>query len=98
MTNGQSSLGRQSGRGRQEPVSSFTLQELRVRAVARRRVEQKQNARWAGNRSRREKVRTLRLCAGALLVLTLGLYFGLARQDSSGAGESALAASPVSIG
>ena len=35
------------------------------------------------SRSRREKVRTLAVCTGALLLMALGLYFGLSRQEAA---------------
>jgi len=40
-------------------------------------------------RSRRQKVRTLAVCAGTLLLMALGLYLGLAHQESTGPLESA---------
>ena len=54
-----------------------------MRAIARRRLEQRQNAKWVANRSRRQKVRTVAVCAGALLLMAIGLYFGLSRQESA---------------
>ena len=41
MTNGQSSVGRDSDRSVNGTASPFTLEELRVRVVARRRLEQR---------------------------------------------------------
>lgn len=81
MTNGQSSVDRDRDRSGDGTVSAFTLEELRVRAVARRRLEQQETAKRIVSRSRREKVRTLAVCTGALLLMALGLYFGLSRQD-----------------
>jgi transcriptional regulator GlxA family with amidase domain len=39
--------------------------------------------------SRRQKVRTVAVCAGTLLLMALGLYLGLAHQESTGSLESA---------
>ena len=80
MTNGQSSV--DTDRSGNKTVSPFTLEELRARAVARRRIEQQQTAKWVGNRSRREKMRTLSVCVGTLLLMALGLYFGLSHQEA----------------
>jgi hypothetical protein len=99
MTNGHSSVGRDSNRsGRTVP--RFTLEELRERAIARRRrtrQNRRQSAKWVVNRSRREKVRTLAVCAGALLLMALGLYFGLAHQEGSSPVESVAPVGAVSI-
>jgi len=97
MTNGQSSVGTEGEPRGNRASSSVTLEELRLRAVARRRIEQRKNAIWVGSRSRREKVRTLAVCAGALLLMALGLYFGLAHQESSGPVESIAPVGAVSI-
>ena len=88
-TNGQSSVGTASDRNGTGTVSAFTLEELRQRLVARRRIEQREGAKRFANRSRREKMRTVAVCAGALLLMALGLYFGLAHQDSSAPVEGA---------
>ena len=60
-----------------------------MRAVARRRLEQRESAKRMASRSRRERVRTLAVCAGALLLMALGLYFGLAHQENAAPVESA---------
>ncbi len=99
MTNGQSSVGRDSDRSVNGTASSFTLEELRVRVVARRRLEQRESELRVGSRSRREKVRTVAVCVGALLLMALGLYFGLSRQEAppvEGAAPAG-AARPVGI-
>jgi hypothetical protein len=87
MTNSQSSV--DTDRTGNKTVSPVTLEELRARAVARRRIDQLQTAKRIGNRSRREKMRTLTVCVGTLLLMALGLYFGLSRQDATGPAESA---------
>jgi hypothetical protein len=98
MTNGQPSV--DSGRSGSGTITPFALEKLRERVVARRRLEQRQTAQWFVNRSRREKVRTAAVCAGALLLMALGLYFGLARQEAPPSVEGAApagAARSVSI-
>ena len=81
MTDGQSNV--ETDRSGDKTVSPYTLEELRLRAVARRRLEQRQTAKWFGNRARREKMRTVAVCLGTLLLMALGLYFGLSRQEAS---------------
>ena len=95
MTNGQSSV--DTDRNGNKAVSSLTLADLRARAVARRRIDQLQTAKWIGNRSRRERMRTLTVCVGTLLLMALGLYFGLSRQDAPAPAESAAPIGPVGI-
>ena len=87
MANGQSSVG--TDRSGNKAVSLNNLEELRVRAVSRRRIARRQTARWIGNRSRREKMRTLAVCVGMLLLMAVGLYFGLSDHESARPVESA---------
>ena len=92
MTNGRSSFGSDSDRSENGTASAFTLAVSRERVTSRRRRARKDRRRradWVVNRSRRQKARTLAVCAGALLLMALGLYFGLAHQESSGPVESA---------
>ena len=95
MTNGQSSVDKGRDPRDSGTVSPFTLEELRVRAVARRRLEQQENAKRIVSRSRREKVRTVAVCTGALLLMALGLYFGLTRQEAPPPVEGAAPAGPA---
>jgi hypothetical protein len=97
MTNGQSSVGTDSHRSSNGAVTPFTLEELRERLVARRRIEQREGAKRFANRSRREKMRTVAVCVGALLLMAIGLYFGLARQESAAPVEGA-ARSDAAVG
>jgi hypothetical protein len=39
------------------------------------------NRRWVAARSRRRILRTAAVCTGVLLLMALGLYWGLSRQD-----------------
>jgi hypothetical protein len=82
MANGQPRVGSDSDRSGSGTLTPFALEKLRERVVARRRLEQLENAKRVGNRSRREKVRTVAVCVGALLLMAVGLYFGLARQEA----------------
>ena len=100
MTDGQSSVGRDSASSGDRTASSFTVQDLRERVTSRRRRarrDRRQSAKWVVNRSRRQKVRTLAVCAGALLLMALGLYFGLAHQESGAPVESTAPMGAVSI-
>ena len=79
-----------SGTGQASPVA---VEFLRERVVVRRRLARKdrqQSAEWVVNRSRRQRMRTLAVCAGALLLMAIGLYFGLAHQESPPPVESAV--------
>jgi preprotein translocase subunit SecG len=66
--------------------------------VRRRRARQghRPGPKWGAARSRRQLVRTFALCAGALLVMAIGLYFGLSHQE--GAGPGAARGVPVGFG
>ncbi|MES1166311.1 MAG: hypothetical protein ABUR63_11160 [Verrucomicrobiota bacterium] len=48
-------------------------------------------------RSRRRTFRTAAVCAGVLLLMALGLYFGLSRQDSAPGGEGATRGGVVGV-
>ena len=95
MTNGQLIV--ETDRSRNGTISPSRLEELRMRTVARRRIEQRQTAKWFGNRSRREKMRTVAVCVGTLLLMALGIYFGLSGQDATGSGQGATPTRPVAI-
>jgi hypothetical protein len=97
MADGQPSVDRDGDRSGNGTVSPFTLEELRVRAVARRRLEQQESAKRIVSRSRRERVRTVAVCTGALLLMALGLYFGLSRQEAPPAEGAAPAGAAPSV-
>ena len=88
MTNDQA-IGVGTHRRRHKTVSTYSLEDLRVRAVARRRIEQRKTAKWVGNRSRREKIRVLGVCVGTFLLMAAGLYFGLAHDEATSPAGSA---------
>jgi hypothetical protein len=63
-------------------------------SVHRRRTRQghhrSSSSAWvAASRSRRRAVRTFALSAGVLLLMAIGLYFGLARQENAAPAEGA---------
>ena len=37
---------------------------------------------WLPGRSRKQMLKTVALCAGVLVLMAIGLYFGLSRQDT----------------
>ncbi len=62
-------------------------------AVRRRRSRKSvRRDRWIVARSRNRTFRTAAVCAGVLLLMALGLYFGLSHQDSPPGGEGAAGA------
>ena len=92
MTESQWSVGSDSDRSDNGTVSPLTPGVLRERGTTRRRrprQSRRQGARWVVGRSRRQTVRTLVVCAGALLLMAIGLYFGLAHQESTAPVEGA---------
>lgn len=52
--------------------------------VGRRRHTRRvrQRAEWVAGRSRKRMLRTAVLCTGVLLLMAVGLYLGLSRQDT----------------
>lgn len=52
-------------------------------AVRRRRSRPRSVGRWVVARSRKRIIRTAVLCTGVLLLMAVGLYFGLSRQESA---------------
>ena len=98
MTNGQSSVGRDRDRSDNGIVAPPPVEASRTRVTSRRRrarQDRRRSATWIAGRSRRRTVRTLAVCAGALLLMALGLYFGLEHQESRGSLEGAV---PVAVG
>jgi hypothetical protein len=58
---------------------------FRERVVVRRRRARgaHHSGRWMARASRRRRIRTAILCVGVLLVMAVGLYISLSRQDSA---------------
>jgi hypothetical protein len=108
MTNGQSSVGSDGGE-----LSSPLAPELhRERVSVRRRrarsggsagsagsagLDRRQSPSWVTARSRRRMARSFALCAGVLLLMAIGLYFGLAHQDNTAPVEGAAPAGAVGV-
>lgn len=76
---------------RQANVTDVSAEHLSRRShrdetvVRRRRSRRPQpsSRRWVAARSRRRMLRTAALSTGVLLLMALGLYFGLSRQDNA---------------
>ena len=70
----------------------ITVPELRrERVVVRRRRAHSRHRRsghWAARTSRRKTLRAFAVCAGVLVLMAVGLYFGLARQENPPAESS----------
>jgi hypothetical protein len=81
----------QTNGGADQVDAAFVPESRRERiTVRRRRARQghRPGPKWGAVRSRRDLVRTFALCAGALLVMAIGLYFGLSHQESAGPGAA----------
>jgi hypothetical protein len=75
-------------------VSRAVAEVSRDRGTVRRRRarqgHQRSTGRWvAASRSRRRAVRAFALSAGVLLLMAIGLYFGLERQEHAPPAEGA---------
>jgi hypothetical protein len=70
---------------------SIVVPEIRRQRVRRRLPHSRSKSReWTARRSRRRILRTAVVCAGVLLLMAFGLYFGLSRQEAAGPSEGAL--------
>jgi hypothetical protein len=71
----------------------------RRQVTVRRRRARKgvRHNRWVAARSRTRVFRTAAVCTGVLLLMALGLYFGLSRQESAGSGEGATQGGVVGV-
>jgi hypothetical protein len=60
-------------------------ERYREQVVVRRRRPGKHRRarRWSAGSARKRVLRTFAVCAGVLLLMALGLYFGLARQETA---------------
>jgi hypothetical protein len=68
-----------------------SLRRERVVVRRRRAHSRHRTGRWTARSSRRRTLRAFVVCAGVLVLMAVGLYFGLARQESAPA-EGALPA------
>jgi hypothetical protein len=82
-----------------DPLPAATLRALQRERVSvrRRRSKRGRSARqWSARTSRRRLFRTLAVSTGVLLLMALGLYFGLAHNDvSPSVGSSRAPTKPV---
>lgn len=70
---------------------SIAVSEIRRERVAvrrRRGRSRHRSAQWTARASRRRAVRAVVVCAGVLVLMALGLYFGLSRQEMAPAESS----------
>jgi hypothetical protein len=73
------------------PDVSIAVPEIRRERVVVRRRRGRSRSRvgqWAAMRSRRRAVRAFVVCTGVLVLMALGLYFGLSRQEIAPAESS----------
>jgi hypothetical protein len=69
-------------------ISDRVRERDRTVVRRRRRSGRRRNVRtWRARAARRAHVRTLLLSAGVLLLMAVGLYFGLARQEAAAPSE-----------
>jgi hypothetical protein len=102
MTNGQSSVD-SDGRDLVSPLAPelnrerVTVRRRRARSASSAGSDRRQRARWVATRSRRRTARAFALCAGVLLLMAIGLYFGLAHQENAAPVEGAVTAGAVGV-
>jgi hypothetical protein len=102
MTNGQSSVG-SDGRDVVSPLEPelhrerVTVRRRRARSARSPQSDSRQSAKWVATRSRRRTARAFALCAGVLLLMAIGLYFGLSHQESAAPVEGAVRASAAGV-
>jgi hypothetical protein len=88
--------------GRQAASGTAIPEEIperyRERVVVRRRRpgKRRQVRRWSAVTARKRVLRTFAVCTGVLLLMALGLYYGLARQETAPA-DGASHAKPTLI-
>ena len=82
------------------PDVSIAVPEIRRERVAvrrRRGRSRHRSGQWTARSSRRRAVRAVVVCAGVLVLMALGLYFGLSRQEMAPA-ESSMRKPIVAVG
>jgi hypothetical protein len=77
------------------PTTAPAHERVSVRRRRSRRGHREPRGGRRVARTRTRWVRTLALCTGVLLLMALGLYFGLARQESAAPSEGAAHRSPL---
>jgi transcriptional regulator GlxA family with amidase domain len=82
-------------------VSVATTELHRERVVVRKRRSRSRKhhhqhrVSWTARASRRRAIRVFVLCAGVLVLMAVGLYFGLARENNSAPAESSRDSSAI---
>jgi hypothetical protein len=75
---------------RPQDVSIVVPEIRRARVVVRRRAHGGHTRRrWTARASRRRTLRAAFVCAGVLVLMAVGLYFGLSRQEAAAPAEGA---------
>src|SRR5512144_854891 len=69
------------GSSQEAPIPVSELRRERVVVRRRRAHGRHRTGRWTAQKSRRKIIRAAVVCAGVLLLMAVGLYLGLARQD-----------------
>jgi len=69
------------GSSQEAPIPVSELRRERVVVRRRRAHSRHRTGRWTAQKSRRKIIRAVVVCAGILLLMVIGLYLGLARQD-----------------
>ena len=71
-----------------QDVSTVVPEIRRERVVRRRRrTHSRTPRRWTAQASRRRALRAAFVCAGVLVLMAVGLYFGLSRQEAPAPAE-----------
>ena len=70
-----------SGNSQEAPIPVSEPRRERVVVRRRRAHSRRGTGRWTARKSRRKIIRAAVVCAGVLLLMMIGLYLGLARQD-----------------
>jgi hypothetical protein len=74
---------------RDVPVATPELHRERMQRVRRRRSGRRhRSGTWTARASRRKAIRAFVVCAGVLVLMAIGLYFGLSHQNTAPAESS----------
>ena len=71
-----------AGSSEEAPVVVPTAHRERVVVRSRRAHSRQRSGQWTARRSRRKILRAAFVCTGVLLLMAVGLYLGLSRQDT----------------
>jgi len=73
---------------RDVPIAVPEIRRERVVVRRRRGLGHHRSNRWTARASRRRTIRAFVVCAGVLVLMALGLYLGLSRQEAAPAESS----------